>query len=45
MADLYSQRVRGLTDDPILNHFLLCSDELALDFIEALFRTTCGPEQ
>ena len=34
----------NVTDDPILNHFRFCSDELALDFIESLFRTTWGCE-
>lgn len=34
----------NVSDDPLLNHFSLCSDELALDFIEALFRTTWGCE-
>lgn len=34
----------NLSDDPILNHFLLCPDDLALEFVEALFRTTWGCE-
>lgn len=29
-------------DDPLLNHFLCCSDEMALDFIELCFRTRSG---
>lgn len=33
------------SDDPILNHFLLSPDDLALEFIEALFRTTRGCER
>jgi hypothetical protein len=28
--------------DPLLNHFLCCSDEMALDFIELCFRTRSG---
>lgn len=34
----------NMADDPLINHFLLCSDELALDFIESLFFTTWGCE-
>lgn len=29
-------------NDPLLNHFLCCSDEMALDFIEFCFRTRSG---
>jgi hypothetical protein len=29
-------------NDPLLNHFLCCSDEMALDFIELCFRTHSG---
>lgn len=29
-------------NDPLLNHFLCCSDEMALDFIELCFRTRFG---
>jgi hypothetical protein len=33
--------------DPLLNHFLCCSDDMALDFIELCFRTRtgCGRQQ
>jgi hypothetical protein len=39
-----SHDAANVADDPLLNHFCLCSDELALDFIEALFRTMWGCE-
>ena len=29
-------------DDPLLNHFLCCSDEMALDFVELCFQTRTG---
>lgn len=29
-------------NDPLLNHFLCCSDEMALDFVELCFQTSNG---